>query len=176
TDGGGRKLILGPPGSSISVDDVSLNSFANYSYNSQGSYIGYDEVVVIDADNSYTRNFFTSYGPDLNNVSHYDIQPTGSLGWLSGIDTYYPMNTLENERGKPTGVFKYTSNDVLIQKTILTYRNDPSRFNNYIKLINFNASYSQCSNSAALTLATANEEFNYDYYVTNQSVTNYDQL
>jgi YD repeat-containing protein len=159
-----------------SITVTSLNSLAVYSYNSQASYIGYDEVVEVDGDGSYTKSFFTSYGPDVNGVSHWDMLPIGSLGWLAGTDNYFPMNTLENERGKLIAVYKYSSNDVLVQKTINTYRNDAGRFNNYLRIINFNGAYSGCASYDALILATANRVFTYDYYVTNQLVTNYDQL
>lgn len=159
------------------INAVSLNSFANYSYSSNGSFIGYDEVVEMDADNSYTKNFFTSYGPDLNGISHFDRVPS-ALGWQSTKDSYFPMNTLNNERGKPICVQHYNPNDVLVQKEAYIYRNDEGRFNNYARLVDFNNSYSQCgsNHTDALILATANQKYTYDYYVTNRSVTNYDQL
>ncbi|MEP6747509.1 MAG: hypothetical protein ABJB86_07270, partial [Bacteroidota bacterium] len=159
-----------------SVSVTSLNSLANYGYNSRGSYLGYDEVIELNADKSYTRNFFTSYGTDLNGIPHNDVQPPAALGWAAG-DIYYSMSTLEGERGKPTAVYKYTASDLLVEKTIYTYRNDAGRFNNFIKLINFNGVIGGCGNSSfdALVLATSNQKFTYSYYITNVATTTFDQ-
>jgi len=157
-----------------SIKVTYLNSLASYGYNSEGSYIGYDEVVELNEDGSYTRNFYTSYGPDLNCISHWDVTPLTSLGWLSG-DNYYTLSELNMERGKPIGIFQYNAKDVPVQKTVLTYRNDASRFNNYLRLATLNGSYSGCTGYDALVLATANQVFTYDYYVTAKSVTTYDQ-
>jgi YD repeat-containing protein len=167
-----RKSLNGQQTESIEV--TYLNSLASYSYNSESSYIGYDEVVELNEDGSYTRNFFTSYGPDLNGISHWDVMPLTTLGWLSG-DKYYTLSELDMERGKPMGQYKYNVNDVPVQKVVNTYRNDAARFNNYLKLVTFNNSYSGCTNYNALILATANQVFTYDYYVTSKTVTTYDQ-
>jgi YD repeat-containing protein len=159
---------------SLTISSTLLNSVATYSYNAVGSYIGYDEVVELNEDGSYTRAFFTSYGPDLNGVSHWDIAPLASIGWALG-DNYYPLSTIDMERGKPTGIFKYSAGDVLVEKTITTYRNDPDRFNNYIPLINFNGVYNSCGVYDALVLATSNQVFTYNYYKTSETTTTYDQ-
>ena len=157
-----------------SIEAISFNSMAVYSYNSEGSYIGYDQVVEQNEDNSYTINYFTSYGPDLNGISHFDTPPLGTIGWAS-TDNYYPVSELDMERGKPIGIFKYNAGGVLVQETINTYRNDATRFNNYAPLVNFNNSYSGCSLTDALVLATGYVRYLYAYYVTSQTVTTYDQ-
>lgn len=159
-----------------SIEVASLNPLGIYGYNGAGSYIGYDEVAEVAADGSYTRNFFTSYGPDLNNVAHYDVPPVNSAGWLLGADTYFPMSTLEVERGKPIGTFSYTPANTLVRKTVNTYRSDAARFNNYIKIIDFGGSYSGCAAFDALLLASARKQFTYSYYPVNKKVTTYDQL
>lgn len=123
------------------IDIVSLNSLSAYSYNAQGSYIGYDEVTEINGDGSYTRNFFTNYGTDINNVPHYDIAPS-YIGWQPGEDSYIPMNSLEMERGLPIAIYKYNAQGTPIQTKIITYRNDQGRFNNYVKIIDFSNIYS----------------------------------
>ena len=167
-----RTGINGTTGENLNI--TMLNSLAMYSYNSEGSYIGYDQVVEKNEDNSYTIHFFTSYGPDLNGVSHWDAQPLASAGWLP-TDNYYSVSDLSVERGKPIGEFKYNANDVLVQSTVNAYRNDAGRFANYVRLINFNGSFSGCTATDALVLATSNQKFNYDYYVTASTTTTYDQ-
>jgi len=160
----------------FTIKMASLNSLTNYSYNGVGSYIGYDEVTEVNADGSYTRNFFTSYGPDLNGISHYDIAPTGYIGWKLGDDAYFPMSTLEGERGKPIGIYQYTKNDMPVQKTNFTYRNDAARLNNHTKLIDYYTSYAVCDGGGyGIDFVSARKEFTYDYYPTSKSVTNYDQ-
>ena len=167
-----RTGIDGQINENISV--TMLNSFGVYSYNSEGNYLGYDQVVEKNEDNSYTIHYFTSYGPDYNGNSHWDVQPLASVGWLPS-DNYYSISDLSNERGKLVASLNYNANNVLVQSTVNTYRNDPARFNNYVRLINFNGSYSGCAAYDALVLATSNQKFIYNYYVTSTTVTNYDQ-
>jgi|GEM_PF-1654586 len=159
----------------FNIQLASLNSLATYSYAGAGSYIGYDEVTEVNADGSYTRNFFTNYGPDLNGITHWDIPPTGYIGWSLGDDVYFPMSTLEGERGKPIGIYQYTNNDVLVQKINYTYRNDAARFNNYIKLIDYNTTYTICAGGNFINFASARKQFTYDYYPISKTLTRYDQ-
>jgi YD repeat-containing protein len=163
---------------SLSYSFASLNSTTNYSYNGQGSYLGYDEVAEVNADGSYTRHFFTSYGADINGISHKDNLPAGYIGWIPGTsnytDSYLPMSTLEGERGKSIGIFDYSSNNTLVQKTVYTFRNDAGRFNNFIKLIDFGGSFS-CTSYDALIFASARDAYTYSYYPVNKAVTTYDQ-
>jgi YD repeat-containing protein len=159
----------------FSIQLAALNSLATYSYNGSDSYIGYDEVTEVNEDGSYTRNFFTNYGPDLNGVSHWDILPTGYIGWSPGDDVYFPMSSLEGERGKPIGIYQYTKNDVLVQKINYTYRNDAARFNNYIKLIDYNTTYTTCTGGYFINFASARKQFTYDYYPVTKTLTTYDQ-
>lgn len=155
-----------------------LNSMTNYSYNSSDSYIGYDEVDEVNSDGSYTKNYFTSYGTDLNNVSHFDQPPVAYVGWLTGVDNYVPFSSLDLERGKPVAILHYTNADVLVKKISYIYRNDAARFNSlYIKRIEHSNTYfnSTCSSTDALTFATANKIFNYSYYPISETETNFDQ-
>jgi YD repeat-containing protein len=98
----------------------------------------------------------------------------GYIGWDPTQDNYFPMSTLELERGKPVGDFQYSSANILVQKTITTYRIDAARFTNFIKKIDFNTSKS-CNNYDALLLVSARKIFGYNYYPVSKTVTNYDQ-
>jgi YD repeat-containing protein len=167
-----RSGIDGTTNENISV--TMLNSLAAYSYNSEGNYVDYTQVVELNEDGSYTKNYFTSYGADGNGVSHWDMQPLASAGWLP-TDNYYSTSDLSVERGKLYASYKYAYNDVLVQSTWNWYRTDAARFNNYVRLINFNGSYSGCAAYDALVLATANQKFNYDYYIASTETTTYDQ-
>lgn len=159
----------------VSLGLSTLYGTGNYGYTGQGSPVGYKEVDEVNPDGSYTKNIFTSYDADLNNVSHYDIAPTGYIGWLDG-DTYFPYTSLELERGKPIGIFIYTSNNVLLKKTIITYRNDPGRAGSTINLIDCLGSYaSSVCPYAGITFATARSVYTYSYYPINKTVTTYDQ-
>ncbi len=157
-----------------SIQVVSLNSLGVYGYNAEGSYLAYDQVVELNEDNSYIISYFTNYGPDLNNVNHYDVPPIGSVGWLP-TDCYFPYSELDLERGKPIGTFKYNASGVLVEKTGYTYRSDAGRFNNPLRLISLNNSYSGCTVTDALLLASAFYRYTYCYYPVSQTVTTYDQ-
>lgn len=151
-----------------------VNPYVIYSYNGQGSYIGYDEVVELNRDGSYSRNYFSSYGSDFNNVSHFDQVSAGSIGWLS-TDNNVPHTDLEVERGKPVAKFEYTPTNIIVRKTINTYRSDVSRFDSYIKHAeNSQTYYYVTCNNSALILGTANKIFTYAYYPTSTAVTTYD--
>ena len=68
-----RTGVLGAAISNLLV--TAFNGVGNYSYTGQGSPIGYDEVVEVNADGSYTKNIFTNYDTDINGVSHWDHSP-----------------------------------------------------------------------------------------------------
>jgi YD repeat-containing protein len=154
---------------------TSLVGTQNYSYAGNGSPIGYDEVNEVNIDGSFTKALFTNYGNDYNNISHFDKIPTGYLGWIAGSDTYFPMSSLELERGKPVATFQYKSDNTLLQKTVITYRNDNNRFNSSVNLINLNASSGSPDCIDALVLASAHSVFNYSYYPINKTITTYNQ-
>jgi YD repeat-containing protein len=146
-----------------------------YSYNGSDSYIGYDEVDEIEGDGSYTKHFFTSYGTDLNNVSHADQPIPGSIGWAVG-DNYFPYISLDRERGKPVAVYSYTPGNVLVKKEITTYRSDAARFNTYIRTVRNTGIYEDADMAEdALIFAAAIPVYSYDYYPVASTVTTYDQ-
>ncbi len=166
--------ILG--GTINDLQSTSFNSVANYSYTGQGAPVGYDEVVEVNADGSYTKNVFTSYDTDMNGVSHWDNPPAGYLGWSPSQDTYFPRASLESERGKPVGTFIYSSNNILLKKTNIIYRNDAARFTDFVKLIDLNGSYGSPDCADALVLATARPVYKYSYYPVSTTITTYDQM
>ncbi|MDX1955744.1 MAG: DUF5977 domain-containing protein [Chitinophagaceae bacterium] len=173
---------------SFSGSTRTLYTGSNYGYTGHGSPIGYKEVTELNLDGSYTKYHYTNYDVDLNGVSHFDINPLGTIGWNSQsglVQNYFPMSTLENERGKLTGEFNYRNDNVLLQKTNITYRNDVSRFNNYINLIEKRnefgvpITFMQGANiiipADRVTLASARKVFTYSYYPIEKKVTTYDQ-
>ncbi|WP_179416191.1 RHS repeat domain-containing protein [Mucilaginibacter sp. E4BP6] len=170
-----RQTVIGS--ATISIYSDAFQPLTNYSYNGMGSYIGYNEVAEVNADGSYTRHFFTNYGIDLNGISHYDNPPASMIGWLlnGSMEAYLPMNTLEGERGLPTGTFQYTSGNTLVQKTNYTYRNDAARFNSYLNHIDVGNFFSQCNPAELFVLESARELYTYDYYPVNKTMTIYDQ-
>lgn len=163
-------------GSGHTVSVVYLNGVGNFGYTGQGAPVGYDEVTEVNADGSYTKNYFTNYGVDLNGVSHWDKPPLGYCGWDPNNDTYFPRASLERERGLPTSIQQYNSSGILLSKENTVYRTDNERFNNYVHLIDHNGSYGSpaCANTA-LALATARPEYIYTYYPISVTNTTYDQ-
>lgn len=154
-----------------------LYSTGNYGYTGQGSPIGYKEVSEVNLDGSYTKNIFTNYDADLNNVTHFDQAPLGSLGWNNQYN-YFQRSSVESERGKLIGNFIYKPDNTLLQKTIYTYRNDAARFNDYINLIEKTNEYDPDGTGCfgdVLIFTTARKIFKYAYYPTNKTVTTYDQ-
>lgn len=155
------------------INKVALNPLSNYSYNAQGSHIGYDEVAEVYSDGSYTINHFTNFGPDYNSVSHYDRLPS-YIGWVPGEDPYLPVNSVECERGLPVAILKYSSHNKLNQKKVITYRSDEGRFNSFVKRIILNSLYTCAPGWGSLIFATAVKEYSYDYYAVKTEVIDYD--
>lgn len=164
----------------LTASYVYFNSFVQYSFSGQGSPIGYPEVVEVNKDGSYTKYFYTSYAADLNNTTHWDQAPINTVGWISGVDPYVAFSSLEKERGKLSGEFLYSANDVLLKKTVNTYRQDPERFNNYMNWVEFGGSYTYdnlTGNAPSVIVAfgAACKKFLYSYYPVSTTTTIYDQ-
>lgn len=170
-----RLNVLGNA-TTVSLGVNYFTGIQNFSYSGQGSHVGYEEVAEVNNDGSYTIHKFTSYGTDINGVSHFDRMPAGFLGWLPGVDTYFPMSSLEKERGNPVSTELYSASNILLQKTKITYRNDPERFDNYIKIIDNHGSYGSIDCGDALVLTTARYVYNYVYYPVSKTVIQYDQF
>jgi YD repeat-containing protein len=159
----------------FSLHEEYFNPYVSYSYNGLSSYIGYDEVVQLNRDGSYTKNNFTSYGPDYNGVSHFDQIPYGYIGWLPATDNNVPHTDLDRERGKLVAALDYTPGNILVKKTINTYRSDAARFDQYLKHVELSVAKTETlCRSEGLILATANKLYSYMYYPVTNAVTTYD--
>lgn len=153
----------------------SLNSFTNNNPVGNGSHIGYDEVVEVNLDHSYTKHYFTNYGIDLNGVPHFDATPIGITGWRIGEQSVYmPFSSLEGERGKEISTLDYNSNDVVVKKVKYIFRNDSSRFLDYLKQKIVSNGYNSDTSGDALMFSVAIKNFYYVYYPISKEVTNYD--
>jgi len=158
-----------------------MYSVGNYGYTGQGSPVGYKEVSILNADGTYTKNYFTNYDADVNGVTHWDQAPLGTLGWSDQYN-YYQRASLEPERGKVTKSVSYKADNTPVQSTVITYRNDAGRFNSYVNLIEkpteLNVSI-QCSQGPpvqdALIFSVARQVFTYSSYPIGKAVTTYDQ-
>ncbi|MGO4291517.1 DUF5977 domain-containing protein [Chitinophaga sp. RAB17] len=159
---------------SYSLNEGAINSLGCYSDAGDMSYIGYDEVVEINQDGSYTKNFFTCYDQDLFGNTHFDSAPIGVATWRRGDDAYFPMNSIARERGKPVGIFDYSATNILLQKQLIQYRNDAGRFNSYQPYIDYRGSI-QCTSYDAVNFVTANKEYTYSYYPIKKQIISYDQ-
>ncbi|HEU4789548.1 MAG TPA: DUF5977 domain-containing protein, partial [Flavobacterium sp.] len=143
-----------------------------YSATGSGSHIGYDEVVEVNLDNSYTKHFFTNYGTDINGIPHFDQSPLATTGWQIGDQSIYmKYSSLECERGKAIAIYDFKDNDVLVKKNNYTYRYDSARFNIYEKEMTYSDSYNEGND--VLLFATATKNFTYDYYPIKNDVTTY---
>ncbi|MNX47274.1 Chitinase A1 precursor [compost metagenome] len=148
------------------------NSLTNFGYSS-GSHIGYDEVVEVNKDDSYKKYYFTNFGADLNGISHYDQPPLMTLGWTTDDGPYMPSSSLDVERGKLIGAQDYNSSDICVKKVKSTFRNDVSRFDNYVRQIINSGSYS-VTNYDALIFCSALKKYTYKYYPISNEETIYD--
>jgi YD repeat-containing protein len=159
----------------FSFDTFSLNSFTNSNPTGNGSHIGYDEVVELNMDKSYTKHYFTNYGADINGELHYDKAPVGTTGWKIGENSVYmAFSSLENERGKEIGTYDYNSQDNLVQKKKYIFRNDAARFDQFVKQKIVSSDYTSDTSGDALMFAVAIKNFSYSYYPISQEITNYD--
>jgi hypothetical protein len=161
----------------VQYSETSQSTVSNYSYTGQGAPVGYDEVVETNLDGSYVKHYFTNYGADLNNISHYDQPPLGSSGWIAGDDSYMPYSSLESERGKEIGIYNYNSTNKLIQSNVFTFRNDTDRFNEYLRKVIITRVCPIAPSSFAVDsflFAVGLKNFTYEYYPIKNTITAYD--
>lgn len=153
----------------------SLNSFTNNNPTGNGSHIGYDEVVEVNLDNSYTKHFFTNYGADINGVSHFDEIPLAFTGWKIGEQSVYmPYTSLEEERGKEIATYDYNSSNILVKKKNVVFRYDIGRFTNYTKQKIISNAYGSNTSGDALMFGVAIKNYSYYYYPINETTVIYD--
>jgi hypothetical protein len=161
----------------VQYSETSQNTVSNYSYTGQGAPVGYDEVVEVNLDGSYTKHYFTNYGTDLNNITHYDQLPLGTTGWVAGDDSYMPFSSLESERGKEIGTYDYNSSNKLIKSNTFIFRNDLTRFDEYIRKVVITRVCPIAPSDFAIdsfVFAVGIKNFTYDYYPIKKVVTSYD--
>lgn len=156
----------------VSLSLRNYNSLTNFGY-SNGSHIGYDEVVEVNKDDSYKKYYFTNFGTDLNGISHYDQPPLMTLGWTSNDGPYMPSSSLDVERGKIIGVQDFNSSGICVKKIKSVFRNDSGRFDSYVRQI-VNAGYYSTSNYDALIFCSALKKYTYNYYPISNEETVYD--
>jgi YD repeat-containing protein len=168
-----RQAFQGPS-TTVSFTLYAFNGVGNYGYTGQGSPIGYSEVDEVALDGSFTKNNFTNFDADINGVTHFDQQPPGYLGWVSG-DYYFPFTSFELERGKAIGTFRYSATNIPLQKEIITYRSDAARLNSYINLIDDGGMYGCVACTVNFNLASARPVYTYCYYPMIKTITTWDQ-
>lgn len=150
----------------------SYDALSSYSYNANGSQIGYSKVVEQNADSSYSIFSFTNYEKDTNNVDHFD-KLGFSAGWDKDQDVYFPASELTNERGKQTAIQQFNANNKLIHYSSFKYDDNPLRFNKYFQTITI-GTYLTCNTLNGLFLGSANKVFTYKYNLLSETNTKYD--
>ncbi|WP_123868238.1 DUF5977 domain-containing protein [Flavobacterium hercynium] len=158
----------------VEYSETSQNTISNYSYAGHGAPVGYDEVVEANLDGSYTKHYFTNYGPDLNNVSHFDQIALGSTGWISGDDSYMPYSSLELERGKEIGTYDYNSGNKLVRSSTFSFRNDVARFDEYLRKVVITQVCPVDHGNDMFVFAVGLKNFTYQYYPIQNTITTYD--
>jgi hypothetical protein len=135
------------------------------SNNSQGSQIGYSQVVEKRKDNSYTIFYYTNF-----DNGHLD-EPVTTLNLQS--TPYEPYTSLENERGKLYKEEVYTPNDILIHKKETEYL-ALDKTNQYAKSIRAR-SLSLCADgNDRYAEATAYKNYTYSYFPVKETETSFD--
>ena len=103
--------------------------------NSQGSHIGYTEVVEKRTDGSYSKYFFSNFNAclDSDNLNtqgqptqldqgHFDEPPLQSLETdKNGTQVYDQFSSRAQERGKLLQTADYTANGVCVQRRRISY-------------------------------------------------------
>lgn len=158
---------------SVAYYEASVHSTVSYGMNTQGTHIGYKEVVEKSSDGSYTKYEYTSYDSDIYGITHYD-KPAKTIGWIPGDDRFITSSSLARERGKLIRLTHFTNTNQPIQRILYTYNNDPNRFNDYIRSTE-NRLKSTCSPYDGLVLGAAFLEYKYRYNVSTETVIDYNE-
>jgi hypothetical protein len=142
--------------------------------NTQGSHITYSEVVEKNYDNSFTVYKYNNYDNGYNNIPALNAVIDNS--GLSNFD--FTANDLGSsmdlERGQMNEQQVYSSAGTLKQKTTFLYNNDPTRLDDYIRVIKkaTNSIYSEKSLLPSIRF-TASQVFVYYPYLKKKEVTTY---
>ncbi len=183
-------VLNGYPGYTFDVDDRltnagtqmllsyfirSVNDMTSYSYNANESHIGYSEVTEIEGDGSFTRHVFTNYGPDSHGGDHFDRPPAGYIGWVRGEDRYFPMSSLEKERGKPLFTGSYDSGGNLLDRTDYYYDNSENRFNKYFRRLQYGQTIVFGTGGIGIRFSVALRDYTYRYNLLKEVRSRYDR-
>lgn len=150
----------------------SVVNTTNYGLFTQGSPIGYTEVVEKNSDNSYSKFIYSGFNTDIYGVSHFD-KPVESIGWLPGEERYMTMSSVESERGKILQLTHYTASNAPVERKEYRYNDDVNRFNSFIKTLVLDYTLGPCIAYDALILATAPKQFKYRYYLKSETTIKY---
>ncbi len=93
----------------------SMNSFTPSASSSQGSHIGYSEVVAENSDGSYTKHFFTNFDNGYLDVSE--------MSFMQDLSPFHPFSSKELERGKEIKTEMYDNVNRLIKKVETEFTN-----------------------------------------------------
>jgi YD repeat-containing protein len=119
----------------------SSQSFTPLSINSNGSHIGYSEVVEVLPNNSYIIHNYTNY-EDYDGTTHLDSRTEDKV--LPEFSPYIPVDSKSLERGKFLRSDYFSSNDVLVKSLKQKYT---SLGTSYVLGLDFNVMSSKCSNT-----------------------------
>lgn len=123
---------------------VSSQNVLSGSINSQGSHIGYSEVVEKETDGSYTISKFTNFtSPDGG--KHFDELPVYSAG--TSLSPYNSYTDKSFERGKIISKGIYNSLGIIVDSSKFDYQ---ALSTNYIKSLSLKASIIQCFDNSIL--------------------------
>lgn len=93
----------------------SSNSLIPGASATQGSHIGYSEVVELNSDGSYIKHFFTNF-----DNGHKD---ESELALIADLSPYNPYTSKELERGKEYRIEYYNSNQQITKRVETTFLN-----------------------------------------------------
>lgn len=122
------------------------------SSNSQGSHIGYSEVVEKNSDGGYTRFFYTNFEDGHLDEAATSIQLTRTA--------YEPYTSLEEERGLLKDELQFNNVDKLLRKRTITYT-ALNKSNQFVR--GMSAEYSNVCSNTAVAWAEGFAYKNYTY-------------
>lgn len=108
--------------------------------NSQGSYVGYSQVVEKLIDGSYTIHSFSNF-----DTSPAYLDQQADIALQASHTPYEPFSSLSAARGRELSTAYYTPTDIRVKRTDITYTKYASP--DFIRAIRVN-SFPLCSNTA----------------------------
>ena len=142
-------------------DLFSSGSLLPFGYNSQGSHIGYSEVIEAQGNNyGYTRYTYTNFDTDLWGQSHMDEKAINNIDAERSV--YSPYTSKALERGKLTSTEVRASNNNLASLSKIKYAKSSE---NYLRTVE-SSHFDVCSNvtaSAQTYFGTAYKTYVYEF-------------